>query len=359
MINTNNTDSKPLKLYDIQTDDIVEKNLPEFIDFFEEHPDNMLDEPTIVGYSVDENKPKVFADDYELTSDIIARKKFDANNKINGTENYAVAFLKRYARWLKSERTRQSKLINTVEKTTKLVSNRINKGAVNTLLFPISTYTKWLIDHLDVISGDDFEKMTSLNHNDKDYYLDLVLVKLKDCTQIRSSTVNSIINKLDCDNDDGHKSLLTSIEIAKMLYQIVNHNSNTILVYDNEPITVCRTLAQILVNLLHERNLTFPFGALGGNVNYWSFDEDQGVITFKLYSDQDILGIIQGFTNPWAGRLSIYLLKKVLKEDSIRIDLNHHENLIEEKIKQLQPFASIPTFSNTIEALQLILDQCK
>lgn len=145
MIETNNIDTKPLQLYDIKTDDIVEKNLPQFIDFFEEHPDNMLDTPTIAGYSVDENKPKVFADDYEITSDIIARKEFSANNKINGTENYAVAFLKRYTRWLKSERTRQSKIINTVDKTIRLVRNRRNRDAVDTLLFPINTYTKWLI----------------------------------------------------------------------------------------------------------------------------------------------------------------------------------------------------------------------
>ena len=359
MIETNNIDTKPLQLYDIKTDDIVEKNLPQFIDFFEEHPDNMLDTPTIAGYSVDENKPKVFADDYEITSDIIARKEFSANNKINGTENYAVAFLKRYTRWLKSERTRQSKIINTVDKTIRLVRNRRNRDAVDTLLFPINTYTKWLIDHLDVINGNDFEEMTLLNHNEKSYYLDLVLLKLKDCPQIKSSTVNSIARELEQRSDYSKKSSLIDFEIAKSLYHIVNHDSSTTLVYDDEPITVCRTLAQILVNLLHERNLTFPFGALGGNVNYWSFDEDQGVITFKLYSDQDILGIIQGFTNPWAGRLSIYLLKKVLKEDSIRIDLNHHEHLIDEKIKQLQPFASIPTFSNMIESLQLILNQCK
>lgn len=357
MINTNNTDSKPLKLYDIQTDDIVEKNLPQFIDFFEEHPDTMLDEPTIVGYSVDENKPKVFADNYELTSDIIARKKFSANNKINGTENYAIAFLKRYVRWLKSERTRQSKLINTVEKTTKLVSNRINKSAVNTLLFPISTYTRWLIDHLDVISGDDFEKMASLNHNDKDYYLDLVLVKLKDCTQIRSSTVNSIVNELDSDNDDGHKSLLTSIEIAKMLYQIVNHNSNTILVYDNEPITAYGYLAIVLVNLCNKKKLTFPLATLVAD--YWFFYNDKVITTLKLYNEQDILDIIAGFTSANTSTTPVRITKKVLKDDNIRIDLNHNENLIKEKIKQLQPFASIPTFSNTIAALQLILDQCK
>lgn len=357
MINTNNTDSKPLKLYDIQTDDLVNKSLPEFIDFFEEHPDNMLDKPTIVGYSVDENKPEVFADDYELTSDIIARKKFGANNKINGTENYAIAFLKRYARWLKSERTRQSKLINTVEKTTKLVSNRINKGAVNTLLFPVSTYTKWLIDHLDVISGDDFEKMTSLNHNDKDYYLDLVLVKLKDCTQIRSSTVNSIVNELDSDNDNGHKSLLTSIEIAKMLYQIVNHNSNTILVYDNEPITAYGYLAIVLVNLCNKKKLTFPLATLVAD--YWFFYNDKVITTLKLYNEQDILDIIAGFTSANTSTTPVRITKKVLKDDNIRIDLNHNESLIEAKIRQLQPFASIPTFSNTIAALQLILDQCK
>lgn len=357
MINTNNTDSKPLKLYDIQTDDIVEKNLPEFIDFFEEHPDNMLDEPTIVGYSVDENKPKVFADDYEITSDIIARKEFGANNKINGTENYAIAFLKRYVRWLKSERTRQSKIINTVEKTTKLVSNRINKSAVNTLLFPISTYTKWLIDHLDVISGDDFEKIASLNHNDKDYYLDLVLIKLKDCTQIRSSTFNSIVNELDSDNDNGHKSLLTSIEIAKMLYQIVNHNSNTILVYDNEPITMYGYLAIVLVNLCNKKKLTFPFATLV--TDYWFFYNDKVVTTLKLYNEQDILDIIAGFTSANTSTTPVRITKKVLKDDNIRIDLNHNENLIKEKIKQLQPFASIPTFSNTIAALQLILNQCK
>lgn len=360
MINTNDLDKNPLKLYDIKTDNLVEKNLPEFIDFFTEYPNHMINKPTIVGYSITDNCPEVFDSDYELTSDIIAKKVFSVNKNISDTKEYAIATLKRYARWLKSERTRQSKAINTVDKTINLVKNRRNRGAVNTLLFPISNYTKWLIDHLDVIDGDSFEEMTLLNHNNKKYYLDLTLIKLKHCSKINSSTVNSITRELDYRSNYDNTSSIEEYEIAKLLYKIVNHDSNTLLIYDNKPVTCCGTLAKILVNHLHQRKITLPFGALCGGTNYWSFDDDQYVITFKLYNDQDVLSIIESHTNSWDGaRTSIPLVKRILKQKHFKIDLNHNENLIKNRIKQLQAFASIPAFNEIVEIFQLILSHNK
>lgn len=361
MLDTNSTNisGKPIQLYDIDIDNLAKANISQLTNFFKNEPDYMNSSQIRVGYSTLTNKLKAVSASYnaDIPNDMIATTTFQSIKGIHDPKVYATTLIKRYIRWLKSEKTRQSKAIVTIADTVHLVENRHKRRQVNSLLFSIHDYMKWIISNLDIINGEEFASINDVC-NDFDYCLNLLIVKLENCLRIKSSTISEIVYLLNNYSNEASFNA-KHYKLIKQIYQIINQeNDNCQIIYD-KPIICYYSLLSYLIDDLNMKEISMPIGMLWlTNIKKWHFKNQVQSLTLKLYDDADIQAIIQGYTNPMSFPTHITYdgIKEVIKQEYIHIDLNGNQALLKKRIKQLAEFDKVPAFAKIVQILNLILE---
>lgn len=361
MLDTNSTNisGKPIQLYDIDIDNLAKANISQLTNFFKNEPDYMNSSQIRLGYSTLTNKLKAISANYDadIPSDMIATTTFQSIKGVHDPKVYATALIKRYIRWLKSEKTRQSKAITTIADTVHLVENRHKRRQVNSLLFSIHDYMKWIISNLDIINGEEFASINDVC-NDFDYCLNLLIIKLENCPKIKSSTISEIVYML---NDYSNNKSLDArhYELIKKVYRIINHeDGNCQIIYD-KPIRCYYSILSYLIDDLGMKTISIPIGMLWlTSIQKWHFKNQVQSLTLKLYDDADIQAIIQGYTNPisFPTHITYDGIKEVIEQENIRIDLNDNQALLKKRIKQLAEFDKVPAFAKIVQILNLILE---